>query len=79
LRTKTSKAGHGHVTRDEEGFAMTIGTLLGIAVAAGHLAHTAAQRRSRNAALWAVIGFLFPVSLLVIWSLGSRTSHPAQA
>jgi hypothetical protein len=58
---------------------MTLGTLISIAVSAGYLAHTAADRRNRNAPLWAVVGFLFPISLLVIWSLGSRPTHPAQA
>ena len=53
---------------------MTIGLLMSIAVAAGCLAHTAAERRNRNAALWALIGFLFPISLLVIWSLGTPTT-----
>jgi uncharacterized membrane protein len=58
---------------------MTLGTLISIAVSAGYLAHTAADRRNRNAPLWAVIGFLFPISLLVIWSLGSRPTYPAPA
>ncbi len=58
---------------------MTIGLLMSIAVAAGCLAHTAAERRNRSATLWAVIAFLFPISLLVIWSLGTPTTQPSKS
>ena len=58
---------------------MTLQTLISIAISAGYLAHTAAKRRDRNAPIWALIGFLFPISLLVIWSLGPRTTQAAQA
>jgi uncharacterized membrane protein len=54
---------------------MTLGALIRLAVPAGYPAHTAAERRNRNASLWAVLGFLFPISLLVIWSLGSRPNQ----
>ncbi len=48
-----------------------LGFLLGLAAAAGSLAHTAARNRNRNAALWGVVCFCSPIALFVIWSLGS--------
>jgi hypothetical protein len=51
---------------------MTIGTIISIAAAAACLAHTAAERRNREAGVWAVLAFLCPLTLLVIWSLGYR-------
>jgi hypothetical protein len=56
---------------------LEIGTIIGIAVSAACLAHTAAQRRNREAGVWAVLCFLCPLALLVIWSLDYR--EPPQA
>lgn len=56
---------------------MSIGTLLGIAVSASVLAHSAAVNRGRNATGWGILAFLFPIVLLVLWSLGPRPAAGA--
>jgi hypothetical protein len=45
--------------------------LLGLAVSCAVLGRAAAAKRNRHVALWGVVCFCFPITLLVIWSLSS--------
>jgi hypothetical protein len=56
---------------------MSIGTLIGIAASASVLAQSAAKKRGRNAQGWAVLAFLFPIALAVLWCLKPRPAVTA--
>lgn len=58
---------------------MSIGTLFAIAASASVLAHKAATNRGRNAQVWSVLAFLFPITLLVLWCLSDRSASAAKA